>query len=269
MASKPKAVAPKVEAPKANLPAAAKDFGIVQSDQVPDYVKQSARGSEQVGTEDLVIPRLEIVQALSPAVKPGDPGFIEGAKIGMLNNSVTRQIYGTEVFVVPVSYTKMWLVWKDRKQGGGFYGSYHSPEEAKDAATTRAKEDKIDPSVLQIIDTPQHLCLLMNKHSGKIEEIMIPMPRTKAKISRQWNSMIKLAGVDRFGRVYKVGTQNAKNAKGDFYNFTVAASGFPTKHLYDMAEQFYKQIAAGRKVVMDVTGMDVTTDPDDDATPEM
>lgn len=244
----------------ATQPEPDKSLVMVQA-EVPDYIKQgdTARGSENVGQDDIVIPRLEIVQALSPCVKEGDPAFNDQARPGMLMNSVTKQLYGKSVMVVPVYYTKQYLVWKARKDKagkpleGGFFGSYDTPIDADERAEAEGGED----ANIEVIDTPQHLCLLINQFSGSIDEVMISMPRTKAKISRQWNSMVRLAGGDRFGRAYQIGTQLEKKTQGDYYNFVVAQSGFPAKVLYDRAEKLYEQIAAGaRRVVMDVNDYD-------------
>lgn len=241
--------------------AAAKSSMVMIQDTVPDYIKQDkARGSEGVKTDDLVIPRLEVVQALSPALKKADPGFIEGAEQGMLFNSVSRELYGDKVYVVPVWFAKQWLVWRDRKHKdggqGGFFGAYPSPEEA----AVRVKIEGGENKGIISIDTPQQLCLLLNMESGKIEEIMISMPRSKAKISRQWNSLVRSAGGDRFSRVYEVGTVEQKGPKGDFWNLSIAMRGFPSKAVYTAAEDLYIKIAAGeRKVTMDVKDLN----PDD------
>ena len=117
---------------------------VMVQDDVPDYIKNEQRGSENVGQEDIVIPRLEIVQALSPAMKEGDPGYIPEARAGMLMHSVTKQLYGKEVVVIPVIYMKQHLVWKARKdkQGkaleGGFFGAYNSEQEARERAEAEA-----------------------------------------------------------------------------------------------------------------------------------
>lgn len=244
-----------------NVPAVGKkgqSSMVVVSEQVPDYIQQGTqRGSENVGMSDLVIPRLEVVQGLSPAVKRGDPGFIQGAAPGMLNNSVTRQLYGDSAVVVPVHYSVQYLVWRDRKFGGGNEGGFFGAFQTMDEARARADQEGGEGKGIIVVDTPQHLCLLINPDSWAAEEIMLSMPRTKAKISRQWNTMIRLAGGDRFGRVYKVSTIFEKNTKGDFYNFHVEQVGFPTKELYANAEALYKKIAAGeRRVVMDTSGLD-------------
>jgi hypothetical protein len=237
---------------------------VVESDTVPNYIKaDTQRGSEHVTTDDIIIPRLELIQALSPAVKEGDPGFLKEARPGMLMNSVTKQLYGKEAMVVPVYFSKQWLVWRKRKDKsgkpieGGFFGAHNSPEEAH----VRAEAEGGEEDNIEIIDTPQHLCLLVNFGSGTIDEIMLSMPRTKAKVSRQWNSIIRLAGGDRFSRVYRITSALEKKQQGDYYNFVVAQAGFPAKPLYERAEKFYAQIQSGvRKVVMDVTGFDAETD---------
>lgn len=231
---------------------------ILVQDQMPDFIKKdSQRGSEQVTAEDLVIPRLEILQSLSPEVEEDKPEYIKGAKPGMLINSVTKQIYGNEVFVVPVHYTKQWLVWKARAKGGGFFGSYPNPDEAAD----RVKKEGGEAQGIESIDTPTHLCLLVNRDHGSVDEIMLSMPRTKAKISRQWNSMIRLAGGDRFSRVYRITTQKETNPKGTYHNYVVAQCGFPAKTIYDQATKLYESVAQNKRtIVMDTKGYDA--DPD-------
>ncbi len=249
---------PQAAKPKNELAIQKKAPMVLVQDQVPDYIRQdSQRGSENVGTEDIVIPRLEVIQGLSPAVKRGDPKYIQGAQAGMLTNSVTRQLYGDSVTVVPLFFTKQWLVWRDQSKGGGFAGAYDTQQEAE-ARVTKEGGEKEGWAAL---DTPQHLCLLINPETHEAEEIMVSMPRTKAKISRQWNSMIRLAGGDRFSRAYTFGTALEKNDKGDYYNLTVALAGFPSKDVYVKAEELYKRIASGaRKVVMhtdDIAGGEV------------
>lgn len=217
---------------------------VVESGQVPDYIrKDAARGNENVKTDDLVIPRLEIIQDLSPQVDEDSGEYIAGAKPGMLTNSVTNQLYGTEVMIVPVHYSKLWLVWTDRQKGGGFHGAYKTPEEAK----ARADQEGGEKAGIQIIDTPTHLCLLVNQHQNSVDEIIVSMPRTKAKVSRQWNSMVRMAGGDRFSRVYRLTTNKEKNKKGTFHNYVLAQSGFPAQRLYQMAEKLHASVAGGEK----------------------
>lgn len=235
---------------------------------LPDHLRTGdVRGTENLGMQDLVIPRLEIVQGLSPAVKRGDPGFIAGAAPGMLNNSVTRTLYGEKVWLVSVHYGVQYLVWRDRKMveahndknprnklplEGGFFGAYPTLEAAKE----RAEQEGGEEQCIVVVDTPTHLCLLMNQERGELEEIMIPMPKTKAKISRQWNTMIKLSGRARFAMAYDVTTVLQKNPKGDFYNFSITPLGYTPKAMFERAEKLYEAVTKGERTVkMDLSNM--------------
>ena len=226
---------------------------VLVQDEVPDYLRQHAagkgRGSENVGADDLVIPRLEIVQSNSPCLLEKDPAFIKGAVPGMLFNSVTRHLYGKAVTVIPVHYTKQYLVWRDRKKAEqlrlpaqGFFGAFNTMEEAQ----AKAEAEGGEKQAIVVIDTPQHLCLAVDHESGEVMEVMLPMPRTKAKISRQWNSMIRLAGGDRFSRAYEVQTKQETNSKGTFYNYAMVNKGFPSLSVFKRAEKLYADVAQGK-----------------------
>lgn len=213
------------------------------SDEVPDFLKDqgTARGSENVGADDLVIPRLELVQDLSPCRKKSDPNYIEGIEEGMLYNNVTRQNYGVESLVIPVYFRKEWLIWKDRDAGGGFRGAFST-----EALATEAMAQLEDGDDCEVVDTAQHFCLLIQPETGKVEEIVVSMNKSKMKVSRKWNSLIRMNGGDSFARIYRMGTVSEKNSKNqDYYNLVVSPAGFPSKALYERAEKLYEAIAAG------------------------
>jgi len=213
-------------------------------DQLPDFLREkqgSARGRENVGVEDLVIPRLELIQDLSPARKRNDPAYIEGAQEGMLFNNVTRELYGESVLVIPVGYVKEWLLWKDRKAGGGFGGAFPSERAAIDARDLLEDGDSYE-----VVDTGQQFCLLI-KPDGTLEEIVVSMAKSKAKVSRKWNSLIRIANGDSFSRVYKLKAVEDQNKQGQsYFNFDVSAAGYPTEAAYKRAEAMYEALAGGK-----------------------
>ena len=63
-------------------------------------------GLGQLGQDDLAIPFLRILSDTSPQVKKRDPEYVEGAEVGMLFNTLTREIYDGEkgVQAIPCSY---------------------------------------------------------------------------------------------------------------------------------------------------------------------
>ena len=222
------------------------------TNEIPDFLKQGNRGAENVGTDDMIIPRIELIQALSPVRKKSDPAYIEGAEEGMLYNNVTRALYGTEVTVVPVYYTKQFLVWKDRKAGGGgsngFRGAFASKELADRAIAELAEE------ALEVSDTAQHFVLVRNGEDW--QEAVISMAKSKVKVSKRWNSLMRLSNTDSFSRAYKLSATTETNARNEsYFNFNVAALGFVNKDLYERAEKLYETIRSGNvKVSNDYDG---------------
>lgn len=229
----------------AATPAAHPVATVDNQSHLPDYLRNTgpARGAENVKADDLVIPRLELVQSLSPCLdETNKSAYIEGAKAGMLFNNVTRELFDDEVEVIPVYFKKEFIIWKDRKKGGGFVESFTTME-AAEAARTGLK----DADDHRTNDTANMFCLMRNPNSGRLEEIVVSMAVTKLKVSRTWNSLIRLAGGDSFSRAYTIGTfvdMNKQNEK--FNNLTVKPAGFPTEPEYRRAEALYLQIASGQ-----------------------
>lgn len=215
------------------------------SDEMPEHLKNQtgpARGNEEVGREDLVIPRLEIVQSQSPIKETDDM-----IRDGMMFNSASSEVYDGPVYVIPVFFRKEWLVWKDKEEGGGFFGA-HPTEAAAKARLAEVVEEGEDEDLLEIVDTPVHYCLLVKPDDPSFcQQIVVSMAKTKAKVSRQWNSMVELFGGDRFSRVYKLTTFTDENKKGQkFKNFVVQGAGYAPEHLYNKALELYEVIKAGK-----------------------
>lgn len=225
---------------------ATKDYGsevaiFGDNTKVPDWARNSAgRGSENVSSNDVVLPRLEIVQSQSP-IKDENPN----AKEGMLFNAATGDLIGDLAFIVPIYFRVEWVVWKDQEKGGGFFGAFQSMEEAEARLREKVAEGENEGD-LEIVDTPVHFCLRVvpdaNDPRGyRTEQIVISMAKSKSKVSRKWNAMIQIAGGDRFSRAYKVGTFKDKNKKDQkFYNYVIQPNGFPPEPVYREAEKVYE-----------------------------
>lgn len=203
--------------------------------ELPSYMSQgTARGSEEVKSSDIVLPRMEIVQALSPIKEVN-----EDAREGYLFNSVTQEVIGELAYFVPVYYRMEFLVWKDQNKGGGFFGSFNSQKEAE-ARKHEAVMNGESPDDIEIVDTPVQYGIRITE-DGSTEQIVISMAKTKSKVSRKWNAMIQIAGGDRFSRVYKLSTFRDENKKGQkFYNYVVQPAGYTPERVYKEAEKMYE-----------------------------
>ncbi|MCK5609709.1 hypothetical protein KAR91_47990 [Candidatus Pacearchaeota archaeon] len=220
----------------------------------PDYMSQdSTRGQEGVGLEDLTIPRLDVIQDLSPQHKANKPEYIEGAEVGMLFNSVTKALYGDTVYFVPVFFRKEFVIWKSRNAGGGFMGAYPTEAAAKQELESQGfdlteQDTKGDP-MYQITDTAQQFGMIIHD-DDTTEDIVMSMSKSKMKTSRQLNTISKIAGGDRFSRVYKITAVEEQNKQNqDYWNLTVNQLGFTPEDVYKKAEVMYDSISSGARDV--------------------
>ena len=216
----------------------------------PAFMQGKGRGSENVGFEDLTIPRLDLIQDLSPQRKKTEPEYIEGAEEGMMFNSVSKKLYGDNVTFIPVYFRKEYVIWKDRKKGGGFKGAYPTPE----AAEAGMHDQDLNPEDHDIIDTAQHFGLLVDDHTSDkpvIEEIVLSLSKSKMKANRQINTLARMAGGDRFERGYRLSSFTDENSNGDkFFNFKVTQLGFVSEAVFRAAEKVYESVVSGTKDVV-------------------
>lgn len=222
----------------------------------PDYMGGQGRGSEEVTIQDITIPRLSIVQDLSPQRKKNNAEYIEGCEEGMLFNTVTKELYIDPVLFVPVYFRLEWLIWKHRDAGGGLQGVYATQEDAVAVVGQHPlagqTTEKGDP-VLEVQDTAQHFGLLLDPNSPannpRATEIVISMSKSQLKPSRQLNSMIRIAGGDRFERYYRVSGVQVDGARGEYFNWKVEQLGFVSEAIFAQAEALYQSVVSGKRDV--------------------
>tara|TARA_S200002703_G_scaffold160031_1_gene176214 strand:+ start:3520 stop:4242 length:723 start_codon:yes stop_codon:yes gene_type:complete len=228
------------------------------AEQLPAYLAQGqgARGSEQVESDDMQLPRIKILQALSPEISKADRK-IPGAEIGMFVNTLTGEMFESAT-IVPVYFVKKWMTWPDRdkRPTEQLRGVFDDEVEA-----TRAK--LYDDDLVQY--TPTHIVLIVSE-AGGIEEASIPCPSTKIKVSKQLNSLIRMGKVDSFAQSFTMTSVNETNAKGDFANFRFTPAGFVSEEVYRYGESLYEALHSGSVNISDDSLVD-TGDDDGEGPP--
>ena len=213
-------------------------------DERPEYVNpETARGNEAVGIQDLVIPRIDVIQALSPQRKKSDPTYIEGAEEGMLFNTVTGMLYGTGMTVVPVIFRKEYIIWKDRKSGGGYRGAFKDEDTANGAMRNLE-----DGALCEVIETAQHFCIII-PDDGPVDDAVISMSRSKMKASRNLNTLVQMAGNDRWSRAYRMDSIEVDGAKGEYWSIQFKQLGYVPKDIFERGEKMYEAVRAGARDV--------------------
>lgn len=210
----------------------------------PAFVKKGNRGSEEVGTRDMILPRIDVLQDLSPQLKKAKPEYIEGAEAGMLYNTVTNELYKSVVFV-PCAFRKEYVVWKDRKKGGGFGGAFKTEELAN------AEIAGLDnPADYEAIETHQHFGMIVDVETKARKQVVLSMSRSKLRVSRKLNSLVQMSESDRWAKAYKVLPVADTSDQGDFYNISVSPLGWVDEETYKAGEKLYEIVKAGQADVV-------------------
>lgn len=213
-------------------------------DERPDWVDvNSAKGSEDVTANDIILPRIDVLQALSPQIKRSNPNYIEGAEQGQIFNTVSGEIYGSEIRFIPVVFKREYIVWQDRELGGGFRGAFATAEEAE-----RERRNLENPDSHEVVETHVHFVLIL-RDDGRLEEAVLSMAKSKRKVSRKLNSLVQMFPGDRFARVYKLTAVEVDGQKGEFWNFDVAPLGWASKPMWEKGLATYEAISAGNRSV--------------------
>lgn len=213
-------------------------------DQLPDHLRHgTGAGNENVSSDDMTIPRLDVIQQLSPQLDPSNAKFIEGAKLGHIFNSLTGDLYN-HCFVINLHFDTKWQVFKKRKFGGGFEGSFSTEYEAQAHLDAQGlPRDQYD-----IAETAIHKCLLLDEQGNPDQPVLIYMSGSKMKVSKEWNSAIRLKDprADRFASVWTLSGVGEKNRQGQPYqNFKVDFAGWAPEALYAAAKKAYLGIVGG------------------------
>lgn len=238
-------------ATKATEVATVKDtsLALVNDDMLLDA--QGSSGFENVKSEDISIPFIKILQAMSPQVKGSTK--IPGASDGDFFNTVTEAVYKGEITIIPCVYQKAFVEWVPREQGGGFVKQHFDS-----AILTQTKKNEKNADVLpngnHIVTTAYHYCLIV-KEDGSFERVVLSLTSTQLKKSRRWLSqmmslMINVNGKKitppMYSHTYKVTTAEESNDFGTWYGFHFGnPSMLQSKDLYLDAKKFHHDVTSG------------------------
>jgi hypothetical protein len=232
------------------------------------FEEMSGLGFAETTTEDMSIPFLRILGAQSPQVDENEGAYVEGAKGGMIYNTVTNTVTsGKEgVLVVPCYYNRRFVEWKPRDQGGGYVGSYLPEDPIVATASRNDNNDEVLPNGNLLTNTAQHFVILIEGDS--YSRSLITMSSTQLKKSRRW--LAQMNGMTAMGKngpytlpmmsqVYRLTTVPEQNDKGKWHGWVIAKerqidlTDVFEKGLFENAVAFSKSVEAGEVDVKEVT----------------
>src|SRR5579864_1149163 len=96
----------------------AKQLAVKEDTQVaviPDFMQeQVGLGTERLGSSDAEVPRIKLMQMLSPELEDHDD-----LKAGDFYHTLTEESLGKEVRITPIFTDVRFVLWRPRKSGGG------------------------------------------------------------------------------------------------------------------------------------------------------
>lgn len=208
------------------------------ADALPAHLQaDGSLGNENVTSENLMLPKIDIIQQMSPQKVKTDAKYIEGAEDGMLFNSLTGELY-EQIFVINLAFEVQYSVFRKRNAGGGFEGFFNSESDAM----RHIEERQLDPKMHDITETSIHKCLLLDENGHPKQPVLFYMSRSKSRVSNGWNTEIQLKGQGsaRFATVWQVGTVRETNRQGQpYHNYRIQFAGFADEALYAEAKKNY------------------------------
>jgi hypothetical protein len=232
-----------------SVPAVLEGIGMGVTD-ASAYAEDAEAGFEDVGQEDLIIPFLNILQTNSPQVDEDSTKYIDGAKKGMVINSVTEELAGGSegVLFVPIHRVHKYVEWVPRKKGGGFVG-VHDPEDPMviDARRGSAFGAMESPQGNDLKETFYMYGLLLNRDGGYMPAV-VPFASTQIRTYKRWMTTmrsVQLVGNDgrritlpMYAHVFRLSTEPQQNAKGAWHGWNIrfAAEANPKKKLPTAAD---------------------------------
>jgi hypothetical protein len=215
--------------------------------------RMGGMGAENVRAKDVLIPRLTILQALSPQLSKKKAEYVEGAEIGDFCNVATGDIYKEAIVVLPCYFITHYIEWG--KNRSGLVANHGDDVSILNKTSRNETYQNVLPNGNTISETAQWYCLLQDGASWT--RIFIPLTSTNLKHSKKWMTLCRTESVQMpdgtlwkpplFWRSWKLVAVESSNDRGDWVTFKPEKADSsleidPSKSLLRMCMSFYEDV---------------------------
>jgi hypothetical protein len=248
-------------APETSAVPAVRETATSLQESVPDFLKDktTARGTENIDAQHMVMPRIAICQSNTPQRKRQNPAFIEGLEEGHFFNTLTKRNYRDDIRFIPLFFYVSRIMFKPIEQGGGLMC------QAPDGVSCQLNNggrclhnawgpNGEPPDCTEFYNFPALILL----DDGPAEFGVLSLKSTGIKAAKELNSMIRFRKKDAFAGIYRAQTVPDRKQDQDFFNITISNSGWVTPEQYSFAESQYEAIFPAVKrgeATLDVEGL--------------
>ena len=230
----------------------------------PAFIKEGARGQENIQNNDIKPPALRLAQAMSPEVKRAEPQYIKDLREGDLFNSITQEIYGDQpVSFLIVNYLGHRNVEFDpTDRNVVLEGDIpdNDPRCQFTVTVVDGKPVKQKPRATQFKD----FLILLLPEGADPQLMTLTLKSTQLKKATRLLTILKLSKLDTFAHLIKGTPTPERKGNNSWYGWRFDVVGYPTEAQYLAAEAFYAQMQ-GKNVVIEAEAEVVADNvPDDD-----
>lgn len=240
------------------------------TDEMPDFMAEDkGRGSENIGTDDISVPRIKLMQGTSPELVTFDE-----LRQGEFWHTANEHNLGTKFLAVPVYRDKRYILWRPQDSGGGILaraddGKTWLPANAKFEVVLDSKQGgetviwetkpTVEESGLAMWgssnpkdpNSPPAATLMYNfvlafPNNPGLAPAVLTFQRSTVKTARNLLGTMKTRQMPIFGQVYEFSSVNATNKDGKAFKSIAPrlAGMLSDKNLYvayrSMHESFVK-----------------------------
>ena len=209
---------------------------------------------------DLTVPRIKLLQALSPELTKNDPAFIKEARPGDILLPDRTLIQGDDgVVFIPVAYKREGLVFKPKR--GGFVANLGQDYADVLATCTKGPDgEDMTPEGNELIETATYFGFVIN--DGQPQPCVMSMNKSQWKSAKKINTLISqyrekssngtLICPPIFWRAWKFTTDATSNDKGNWFIWTMAPEARTAElengpELFEACKRFREEVMSGAK----------------------
>jgi len=199
-----------------------------QEQALLDKMRGDAGKGVSTRAQDNIVPRLTVLQALSPQVLLKNAAYIEGATAGdFYAPSLPEPVIDGEagLYFQPSLMYMEWVEWVPRDQGGGFADRHKATRDdlPPPGATPKPREGR-RPQAYRMGKNDLQLTRYVPGHvweDGTATPLVINFSGTGHTVARSWNTAMKrmVNGIipAAFSGLYRLTTRIKKNNFGEWY----------------------------------------------------
>lgn len=213
---------------KANVPAKAGNSLPTVNDDLAKELLTGPTGFEDVTADDLIIPRLTVLQSNSPQLNKTKAEFDPDARPGNIYDVGMQEDFGDEgILFLPVHWAKQFIEWHPRESGKGLAAIHDDPAVLDRMTEVDSEGRACTKEGTRIVTTYQFYGFNLSANKRRC---FIPMASTQIKKAKR---ILTLATSEKimvgdqevtppiFYRSYRLAVVPESNNKGDWFGWDI------------------------------------------------